>query len=65
MVPNIDATMEHKIKKIKQPGHGTQCVIEYPTNRNPTQSLQDYEIIVFGPRLYNSLKKKTKRHRKC
>ena len=30
------------------------CVIEYPTNRNPTHSLQENAITVFGPHLYNS-----------
>ena len=33
------------------------CVIQYPTNRNPGQSLQKNAITVFGPRLYNSLSK--------
>ena len=37
--------------------HGTPCVILYPTNRNPAQSLQENAITVFGPRLYNSLPK--------
>ena len=32
-------------------------VIQYPTNRNPAQSLQENAITVFGPRLYNSLTK--------
>ena len=35
----------------------TQCVIQYPTNRNPAQSIQENAITVFGPRLYNSLPK--------
>ena len=35
MVPNIDGTMGHKIKIGKHQRHGTQCVIQYPTNRNP------------------------------
>ena len=30
----------NKIKTRKHPRHGTQCVIQYPTNRNPAQSLQ-------------------------
>ena len=54
MVPNIDGTMGHTIKTRKHPRHGTQCVIQYPTNRNPAQSLQENSITVFGPRLYNS-----------
>ena len=54
---NIDGTMGHKIKTRKHPGHGTQCVIQYPTNKNPAQSLQENAITVFGPRLYNSLPK--------
>ena len=54
MVPNIDGTMGHKIKTN---AHGTQRVIQYPTNRNPAQSLQENAITVLGPRLYNSLPK--------
>ena len=57
MVSNIDGTMGHKIKTRKRPRHGTQCVIQYPINRNPAQSLQENAITVFGPRLYNSLPK--------
>ena len=56
-VPNIDGTIGHTIKTRKYPRHGTQCVIQYPTNRNPAQSLQKNAITVFGPRLYNSLPK--------
>ena len=55
MVPNIDRTMGHKIKTRKHPRDGTQCAIQYPTNRNPAQSFQENVITVFGPRLYNSL----------
>ena len=57
MAPNIDGTVGHKIKTRKHPRHGTQCVIQYPTNRNQAQSLQENAITVFGPRLYNSLLK--------
>ena len=57
MVPNIDDTKWHTIKIRKHPRHGTQCVIQYPTNRNPAQSLQENAITAFGPRLYNSLPK--------
>ena len=57
MVPNIDPMMGHKIKTRKHQRHGTQCVIQYPTNRNPAQSLQETAITVFGTRLYNSLPK--------
>ena len=57
MVPNIDGTMGYKIKTRNHPRHGTQCVIQYPTNRNPSQSLQENAITVFGHRLYNSLPK--------
>ena len=39
MVPNIDGTMGHKLITRKHPRHVTQCVIQYPTNRNPAQSL--------------------------
>ena len=56
-MPNIDVTMGHKIKTRKHPRHGTQCVIQHPTNRSPAQSLQENAITVFGPRLYNSLPK--------
>ena len=55
MVPNIDGTMGHKIKTRKYRRHGTQCFIQYPTNRNLAQSLQENAITVFGPRLNNSL----------
>ena len=47
MVPNIDGTMGHNIKTRKHPRHGTQCVIQYPTNRNPAQSLQQNAITIF------------------
>ena len=57
MVPNIDGTIGHTIKTRKHPRHGTQCVIQYPTNRNPAQSLQENAITLFGPRFYNSLPK--------
>ena len=53
----IYGTMWHKIKTRKHPRHLTQCVIQYPTNINPAQSLQENSITVFGPRLYNSLTK--------
>ena len=49
MVPNIDGPMGHKIKTRKHPRHGTQCAIQYTTNRNQVQLLQEN-----GPRLYNS-----------
>ena len=57
MVLNIDDTMLHTIKTRKHSRHGTQCIIRYPTNRNPAQSLQENAITVFGPRLYNLLLK--------
>ena len=56
-MPNIDETMGHKIKTRKHKRHGTQCVIQYPTNRNPAQSIQENSITVFGPCLNNSLPK--------
>ena len=49
--------MGHKIKTRKNPRHGTQCVIQYPTNRNPAQYLQENALTGFEPRLYNSLSK--------
>ena len=55
MVPNIDGTMGHKIWTRNHHRHGTQCVIEYQTNRNPAQSLHKSATTVFGPQLYNSL----------
>ena len=54
MVPNIDGTMGHTIKTRKHPRHGTQCVIQYPTNNDPAQSLQENAITVYGSQLYNS-----------
>ena len=57
MVPNTDGPMGQTIKTRKHPRHGTEFVIQYPTNRNPAQSLQENEITVFGLRLYNSLPK--------
>ena len=65
MVLNIDGTIGHTIKTTKHRRHGTQCVIQYPTNRNPTQSLQKNAITVFGPRLYNFVAEISERHRKC
>ena len=57
MVPDIDGTKGHKIKSRTHPRHGTQCVMQYPTNRNPAQSIEENAITVFGPRWYNSLPK--------
>ena len=57
MIPNINGTMGRKIRTRKHPRHGTQCVIQYPTNRNPAQSLQENATTVLGPPLYNSLPK--------
>ena len=64
MGPNIDGTIGHKIKTRKHLRHGTQCVIQHPTNRNPAQFLQENAITVLGSRLCNSLPKYL-RHRKC
>ena len=57
--PNINGTMGHKIKIRKHPRHITQCVIQYPSNRNPAQSIQENAITVtvFVGRLCNSLPK--------
>ena len=57
MMPNIDGTMRHKIKTPKHVKHGTQCVVQYPSNRNPAQSLQENPITVFEPWLCNALPK--------
>ena len=54
MVPNIDGTMGHNIKTRKHPRHGTLCVIQHPTNRNPAHSLLENAITAIGLRLYNS-----------
>ena len=54
MVLNIVGTMGYKETR-KDLRHGT--VIQYSTNRNPAQSLQENAITVFGSRLYNSLPK--------
>ena len=54
---NIDGTMGYKIETRKHPGHGTQCVIQYPTHRNIVKKNQENAITVFGPRLNNSLPK--------
>ena len=54
MVPNIDGAQN---KTRKHPRHGTQCIIQYPANRNPAQFLEENAVTVFGPRLYNSLPK--------
>ena len=56
MMPNTDGIMGHKIETRKHPRHGAQCVIQYPTDRNPAQSLEENTITVFEPRLCNSLK---------
>ena len=48
MATNINGTMGNKIKTIKHWRHRTQYVIQYPTNRNPAQSLQENAITVFS-----------------
>ena len=56
MVPNIDGTIGHTIKTRKHPRHETQCVIQYPTNRNPTQSRQENAEIEYQHLVkYNTL----------
>ena len=57
MVPNIDGKIGHKIKTRKHLRPGTRSVMQYPTNSNPAQPLQENAITVFGPRLCNSLPK--------
>ena len=47
--------MGDKIETRKHPRHGTQCLIQSPTNRNPAQSIKENAITVFGPRLHNCL----------
>ena len=51
------AQLGTKQKTRKHRKHGPQCVIQYPTNRNPAQSLQENTITVFLSWLYNSLPK--------
>ena len=60
---------EHSVLWAPNTSQGTQCVMstqhesgntvcyEYPTNRNPAQSLQENAITLFGPTLHNSLVK--------
>ena len=55
MGSNIDGTVGHKIETRKHPRHGTQCSIQYPTNRNKAQIPLKNAITVFWPWLYNSL----------
>ena len=57
MVQWDGGTIGHKIETQKHPRHGTQFVIQYPTNRNTAQSLQENVITVFVPGLYNLLPK--------
>ena len=67
MVPNIDRTMGHKIKTRKHPRHGTQCIIQYPTNNPSTaaQSLQEHAITVLWASVVQLVAKISERHRKC
>ena len=55
MVLNIDGTMGHVIKTRKHARYDPQALfrLQYPSNRNSAQSLQENAITVFGPRLYN------------
>ena len=62
--PNIDGTMGHK-KNRKHPRHGTQSVIQYPTNRNPAQYLQENAITVFWASVVQLVAKISKKHRRC
>ena len=64
MVPNIDGTMGHKIKTRKHPRHGTRCVIQYPTNRNPAQSRQENANWIWAS-VVQLVAKISERHRKC
>ena len=47
MVPNIDGTVGHRIETRKHQRYGTQCIFQYPTNRNPAQHRHENEITVF------------------
>ena len=49
--------MGHKTKTRNYLRHETQCVIEFPTNKNPAQSRQKNAITVFEPPFHNSLPK--------
>ena len=44
-------------KNQKTPKTWNTMLIQYSTNRNPAESLQENAVTVFGPRLYNSLSK--------
>ena len=63
MVPNNDGTMGHKIKTRKDPRHGTQCVTQYPTNRNPAQSLKKMQNCIWAS-VAQLVAKISQRHRK-
>ena len=65
MVPNIDGTMGHKIKTRKHPRHGTLCVIQYPTNRNPAQSPSRKCNTCIWASVVQLVAKISQRHRKC
>ena len=54
---SIERTEKHKIKIRSHRRHETHSVIEYPTNLNAAQPLQQKEMTVFGRRLNNSLPK--------
>ena len=47
MVTNIDCTIEHKMKTRNRRKHRTQWVIQYPTSKNPAESLQENALTVF------------------
>ena len=46
MVPNIDGTLGHKIETRKKSNKYNTVCFQYPTNRNPAQSLHENAITV-------------------
>ena len=67
MAPNIDGTMGHTIKNRKHRRPGTQCVIQYPTNKSRAQYLQESAIIdkCIWASVVQLVAKISERHRKC
>ena len=66
MGPNIDGTIGHKIKTRKHPWHGTQCVIQYPINKQKSSTIPSRKC---NNRIWASVvrlvAKITENHRKC
>ena len=65
MVPNIDGTIGHPIKTRKHQRHGTQCVIQYPTNTNRAQFHSGKCNNCVWASIVQLVAKISERHRKC